>query len=368
MLPGQVTEGPGVQAETPTQPSEQPTAAAVAVQPAATPALESSVPLLLSSYSGNHTEIHRVDPATGQNVPGYAPIALGEDSMYASPSAVSGDGQKLAIHAPKGQSCETSVGGYACWGGAGVLHLIDLQAWSEVTATLPGGGWVDRLAINPDTTRLALVYNERNSTTLMVLDTESGKIVTQQELELRPSLIGYVQDGATLAVYGQPPGSNPGMTQPDPPRVLILDPTTLEVRWDQSLENVLSGHWCLENCEASHEKLLFADWSPAVVFSHDGRKLYVVHADEERLTTVDLDARAVHTVEIQVAQSWFERLLALTAGVAEAKSGSQGASKTAALSPDGTRLYVVGYTTEAMRDADGYWQTTEGGLPRPSGD
>jgi hypothetical protein len=65
-------------------------------------------------------------------------------------------------------------------------------------------------------------------------------------------------------------------------------------------------------------------------------------------------------VNIEVAQGWFERLLALTAGVAEAKSSMTGATKQAVISPDGTRLYVVGQTFDAEWDEqEGYWfQTT----------
>jgi len=118
----------------------------------------------------------------------------------------------------------------------------------------------------------------------------------------------------------------------------------------------------LENCDAPHGEQVFTYWRPAVVPSHDGRRLYIVHADEEMLTTVDFDARTVHSVEIRVARSWLEELLELTAGVAEAKGGENGAVKEAVLSPDGTRLYVIGQTVSSTRDARGNWQTTRTSL------
>jgi len=59
---------------------------------------------------------------------------------------------------------------------------------------------------------------------------------------------------------------------------------------------------------------------------------------------VDLQDRAVQSIEFREAQSWLESLLALTAGVAEAKGSLNGTTKEAALSPDGTRLYVLART------------------------
>ncbi len=104
---------------------------------------------------------------------------------------------------------------------------------------------------------------------------------------------------------------------------------------------------------------MFAEWRPAVVLSHDGRRLYIVHADQERLTTVDFDALTVRSIVLRETQSWLERLLDLTAGVAEAKGIWTGTVKAAVLSPDGKRLYVVGRTTTVTRDADGNRESME---------
>lgn len=346
--PGQATQENRLPPATPTQSRAHSTAA---------PVPGSSVLLTLNNTSENRYEIHLVDSATGQDVPGYTPITLG-GSSYTPSYFLSTDGKKLMAIESRGQSCEFIAGGTACRGSADVLHLVDLLDWREVTTKLPGKGWVGPLAFSPDTTRLALAYHARASSTLMLFDAGRGNIVTQRALPFRPSLIGYTQDGTTLVVYGQSLGSNPGMSKPDPPRVMLVNATTLETMWDQTLDNIVSGSWCLENCQASHEQRLFASWTPAVVLSPDGRKLYIVHADEERLTKVELTVRTVRTVEIQVALSWFERFLALTAGVAEAKGGTQGTFKIAVLSPDGTRLYVIGQATNFTRDAQGDWQTT----------
>jgi hypothetical protein len=193
----------------------------------------------------------------------------------------------------------------------------------------------------------------------MLFDTGTGQLIAQQALAFRPSLMKYTQEGTALAIYGQPLSAVPGMAKPDPPRVLLVDAATLDILWDQPLASIISGSWCLENCDAPHGEQTFAYWWPAVVPSHDGHTLYVVHADEEKLTAVDFDARTVHSVEIREARLWFEELLALTAGVAQAKGGENGAFKEAVLSADGTRLYAIGRRVNSTRDAHGNWQVDE---------
>jgi hypothetical protein len=169
-------------------------------------------------------------------------------------------------------------------------------------------------------------------------------------------MVEYVQDGATLLLYGARLGAEPGISPPDPPRLLLLDAKSLEIKWDQPLPDLVSGDWCLEKCATSHEQRLFVYWQPAVVLAPDRRQLYIVHANTDRLTALDFETQAVRQVELQLAQSWFEQFLALTAGVAQAKGGAEGAIKKAVVSPDGRQLYVVGQTMQATWDEQGYWQ------------
>ena len=99
-------------------------------------------------------------------------------------------------------------------------------------------------------------------------------------------------------------------------------------------------------------------WTPAVVPSPDRQMLYIVHADEDKLTTVDFAHRSVTSVEIGPARSWLEQLMALGAGIAYAKT-LDGTRKHAVLSSDGTRLYIVGETGKSTQDANQEWQFTQ---------
>lgn len=325
-------------------------------QPSLSPSTTSGIPLYLWNQSLSRYEIHLVDPKTGVDIPDHASIVVSENTQFTGASTISADGQRIAVVASNGEYCYPTGGGTACLGRADMIHIINKSDWREVTAELPGKGWAGLMSFSPDVTKLALIYNDAKSNTIMLFDTNTGKLIAQQSIAFQPSLMGYTSDAASLALYGQPLGTNPGISKPDPPRVVLLDTLTLKVKWEQSLPNVLSGHWCLEKCDASHEEQIFADWTPAVVLSPVHDKLYIVHADEERLTSVDLDTHAVETVAIQKAQSLLERVLSLTATVAKAKGNSNGAFKAGVLSPDETRLYMVGRIMSTTLDTNGETQ------------
>jgi hypothetical protein len=325
--------------------------------PTVAPALGSGVPLALWNAAERRRELRLVDPATGEELPAAPPIV----GWLAGRSA---DGRTLAVHEPRDQACEPASGGTACRGGAGVLHLVDLPTWREVTALLPARGWVGPVAFSPDAARFALAVNESRVSTLLLVDAGTGAVLAERALApgVRPSLLAYRRDGAALAVYGQPLANHPGVSRPGPPRALLVDAATLEVRWETPLPEVLAGHWCREGCQDSHERWLSESWEPAVVPARDGRALYVVHADADRLTTVDLDARAVRTTEVKAERSMLERLLGLVVGVAEAKGGAEGARKAAVLSSDGARLYVTGSTIRSEPDPREGWRITPAAL------
>jgi hypothetical protein len=334
----------------------------VTSQPSISSSLASGVPLYLWNPSLSRYEIHMVDSRTGKDLPNHPPFVVGENTQFTGATASSANGQMVAIVAANGEYCYPSGGGTACMGRADALHIIDRDAWREVIAPLPGKGWVGLLSFSRDITKLALVHSDAKSNTIMLFDTNTGNLIAQQEIQFQPSLMEYTSDPVTLVLYGQPLGTNPGISKPEPPRVILLDALTLKVKWEQTLPNVLSGHWCLEKCDASYDEQSFADWTPAAVLAPEHHTLYVVHADEERLTSVDLNTRAVKTVGIQKAQSLLERVLSLTATVVKAKGYSNGAFKTGALSPDERRLYVVGHKMSTALDTNGEPQETNESL------
>jgi hypothetical protein len=319
--------------------------------------------VLVSAWDNTRrsAQIRAVDPATGEMLPGYAPIEMGKYTTGSGTDALSPNSGKAAVIESKTRHCFPSGENKACFLSADVLHLVDLQAWSSITTTIDPPfpvveshrGWVQEIAFSRDSARVALGYNmykysgERFQHAVLLFDSSSGKSIAQKEIEFQPTIIEFSQDGSSLIVYGQSMGSNWRVSKPGPPQLLVLDAKTLDVQWSQTFSDIVSGTWCVADCEQSFSHRLFEEWTPAVVPSHDRSKLYILHADSDTLTTVDLEARTVRSMDGPPAtQSWFERLLDMTASKAEARGNAKGVYKHAALSADGTQLYVVGMSID----------------------
>jgi hypothetical protein len=144
------------------------------------------------------------------------------------------------------------------------------------------------------------------------------------------------------------------------PNVRLLDAADLSQRWSAELEGVRDGVYPTdEKVPVDYSQPGTAMYlSPALAFAPNQDTLYVVHADSDHLTTVDFIAQKIATVEIEDQLSWFERLLSLTAGVANAKV-ADGTSKMAAVSPDGQFLYVVGLRSESVQSKNGNWDMNQ---------
>ena len=121
--------------EAPAKPSAKPTAA---------PTFASSV--LLAQWGANERDAKSllVDPATGRELPGYAPI-------FAWPEMVSADGTKLAATEFRGQVSEPYAGGTSDRPSAEVLHLVNLPATAYVFQEDQPSAWVDcRVTAGPE--------------------------------------------------------------------------------------------------------------------------------------------------------------------------------------------------------------------------
>ncbi len=323
-----------------------------------------TVPLVTWNSTQRRYELQLVDPATGSPFPDRLPIGLAEHISFEPTLAQSPDGSRLAVITGVGSACEHSGIGTACRLAADELRLIELRTGREVLTDIPTNppakGWAGPLAFSVDGERFALAYHDRTGTTALLFDAETGQLIGQQALTIRPRMMEFTADGEWLVVYGSPLASISDFSQPDPPSALLLDGESLEIGWSLHLPNILDGTWCREDCSidrvSNSETGRFVYWSPAVVFDAEMGRLHIVHADEDQLTTVDFLRRSARDLAIGRAPTWIERLLALTAEVAEAKYWPEGATKSAVLSPDGTRIYVVGQTFELTRDANGDWQ------------
>lgn len=316
-------------------PVPEPTAAAtplVMPEEAQPPEVFSTAPLtkavLLASviHEGEHSYLHAVDPTNGLDLARYEPISLEGWSFF----TFSPDRLTLAglVYPPEDFSSD------------GTVHLLDLQKWQVFPTEITFGkkeGRPRSMAFSPDGAGLVVGSDGFGHHYLTVVDLTNRTVVAQAEVPFAPLQLAFTSGGPpAIIAYGSteedrnPKSYAASFNLPD-----------LSLAWELPLPEILDGGYADEGADYSE----FVWWQPAVLFSPERDKLYIVHADEDKLTTVDFVSMTTSTVEIQPGLSWLEKLLARTAGVAQAKS-IDGTTRAAVLSADGERLYVTGYKVD----------------------
>lgn len=306
-----------------------------------------------------NTAVLPVDPSTGAPVPGYAPIPGRFPSLAPSAGTSAGELYYFASFESYGSVCEPMSGGSACRNSADVLHLVEATTWADRTASLPGNSWVGGDAFSPDGRRFAVVLSSASLHTLLLFDSATAALVAQRELDFRPTLVSFALDGTALVVFGQRLGSAPGIDQPGPPQLQVLDADTLEPAWDHTFESLLMGSWCVSECSGPHESRESVSWTPGLSVSPDGRTLVVVQADRDWITRVDLSTGEVSELELHVDVAWYSRLADLFISEAEAKGETDGARRQTIWAPSGNQLYVLTrdfHATRNPRDDTGWLQ------------
>ncbi|HET6822235.1 MAG TPA: WD40 repeat domain-containing protein, partial [Anaerolineales bacterium] len=318
------------------------TACAAPAQPTASPVEisepEQDIPILDNTFetsllvtewrgSSEGNVLFPLDPTKGTALPGYTPILLGHTFFH----AFSPDRNALAaVSFPN----DTTYNGS--------LLIIDIPTWKTQRFELELKGWVNSMVFSPDGKQLAIAHGDSRYT-LTIVDIAKGAITAQSQIDSFVTRLKFTGSGDTLMLYGPTNYPVNAMTA-GPPQVLLLSAADLTHLWSAELEEVHDGIFPKdENVTPTniHEPGQAFYISPGLVFAPTRDALYVVHADSEKLTTVDFQRQTVETVEIQTKLTWFERLLSMTAGIAHAKIGD-GIIRQAAISPDGQYLYVVG--------------------------
>ena len=348
VAPTQVDKPDAVQSETPAPKPQQ----------AKPDMLADSVPVAEWKESPGSHLLVPIDPTSGQALAEYEPISLGQAISH----AFSPDQNTLVVVGF--ESSERPSGG--------TLHMIDLSTWDDQVQELQLEGYVNVMAFSPDGEQLAIAYSDMKSQ-VIILDVsqpfiKSKTAVRQISLDLFVYKMKFSAGGSGLIVYGSRIENRYTVneTSPDSPVAVLLDGTDLSVRWEADLEGVRQGilpkdenaDTPVDLSQPGQAIYLF----PGLVFAPDRDILYVVHADEDKLTTVDFGTQTVSTAEIKPHLSWIERLLSLTAGVAHAKV-AEGTSKYVVASPDGQFLYIVGQRNDLIQDKLGNWQM----IPNPLG-
>ncbi len=335
-------------------PTEKATAAPTPAAQYSDAPLESSV-LLATWDRGQQAELRPIDPNTGWDLAGYAPIGLGQNFQH----VFSPDGQTLAV-TPYDGGIYCSGTPATCRAPGGLIRILDLQAWRATTTTIEVEDWISAMSFSPDGERLAIAYDGAHSGAegqLTLVDVARQAVTAQASVSFIPRLLKYNRDGASLMLYGLEASLQDRSL--NRPRAALFNAADLTLVWETRLPDILDGLIPKEGSATSeYEGIL---WEPATAFAPDGSALYIVHADAEKLTTVDFVERATRTVDIRPPQSWLDQLMALTAGVAHAKTWDW-TRKQAVISLDGRWLYVVGETSTWSQNAQGEGQVIQTSL------
>ena len=269
-----------------------------------------------------------ISSVTGQELKSFPPIPIHDFYNY----AFAPDGHTLALVANA------------------KLYLIDLPTWKMNEYDLELHGWMSSIVYSSDGSRLAITSGEPESN-IWIVDPHSGQVTANQNVEFSIRKMQFTTDGKALMAYG-PHIASTGMAanagvSVGPPKAVIYSISNLALLWSTELNGIRDGTFPKKPdapiTDSIYQPGSAWHYEPGSVFSPNSDRFYLVHGDEDKLTTVDFANRKVHTVNIRAKTSWLDRLMASTAGIAYAK-GMDGTVKQAMISPDGKFLFVGGNT------------------------
>jgi DNA-binding beta-propeller fold protein YncE len=240
------------------------------------------------------------------------------------------------------------------------LVLFDVPAWKTNKTVLPMLGWAQLLAVDKDGRHLA-VAGSGTKHNLVLIDLATMSVVAQADVPNYVRALSFSQDGSSLMVYVSNEDSQTGLSA-GAPQALLLKASDLSTLWQAALPGVRDGFAPGENYQGDpYSPGSGTRYSPAVVFSPVSNMLYVVHGDENRLTSVDFTKHRISALDIHPHLGFLEQLLSFGAGVVQAKEQS-GTEKNAAISADGSQLYVAGESRLFSPNPGGGWKLDQSSL------
>ncbi len=263
-----------------------------------------------------------IDPITLAPISGLAPLPVGHHYV----DATSPDGGTLAL-----------IGWPTDSGSGGRLQMLDLERWNVHKTEAAIDGNVNALTFAPDGDSLYWTLAPETaappSTDLVRAAAATG--VETARLSLPRSLVPWdfrpTRDGR-VAIFAV--SVDASWLSGDPPRVVIVDPAAGRVLANVQLDGVVAGQRRTEGGG-------YESFRPGLAWDMARGRLYVVDANDDRLTVVDLGSgRVSKSIDLKRAQTPLEALGEWLAPSAEAKV-LPGTDRTAVLDPEGRRLYVA---------------------------
>lgn len=282
-----------------------------------------------------------VDPATLADLPGYATIYFGHHYTY----AVSPDRKMFAVITWPGDS-----------NAAGALHLINLNTWTDIHTDLRIDDYVSDLTFSADGRTLYWAMPAvRDPTHGMPRDYQlyGYDLEGRQLSAVTPfpsSFMPWSQHLASdkVAIFGIP--TDPDNLAEDAPHVMIIDTTRSHIVADVGLNGVKAGQFREQATNATSasqgESWQYVSYSPGLAWDLDRNVLYIVHADDNKVTVVNLvNGIVTKQTSTRSPQSFLGWISDSLAPAAQAKGGPWIGAR-ALLSRDGKRLYVFSQKDE----------------------
>jgi hypothetical protein len=282
-----------------------------------------------------------VDPTTLKPVAGLPAVRLGR--FYQT--AVSHDGQTLAVVRWPGENPYN-----------GELILLNLANGKQTTTGVRIDGEVPVMAFASDDRSVTWIAGDRGPGTAayrVVTYPLGGKVQFGAALPRNTwPMDGRRQENGDLVVFAAQAGVSDGSSLA--PHVLFVS-TDGKIRADLELSDLRAGDWRQEDGNVAID-------NPGLAWDTKHRRLYVVHAEADLVTVVDLaGARVVAQVDAAAGATGFLGSLGVGSASAKLEAGND---RSAALSADGSRLYAVGGTRKVVGTGNDmqFGQTPLGGF------
>jgi hypothetical protein len=286
-------------------------------------------------------QAHPMDPATLTDLPDYAAMDFGHHYTY----AVSPNYKNLAVITWPRDSNQ-----------GGVLHLIDLNTWTDTPTNLSIDEHVNELTFGEEGKTLywtmPTVYDPAHGMPshykLYQYDLENRQLSVITSLPF--SFIPWSQrfSSGNLIIFGIPTDSD--NLAEDTPHLLFIDPTEKRIVADQRLDGVKAGQFREPVTEATPSaqegSWQYVMYHPGLAWDLDRKVLFIVNADDYKITMVDLVSGSIlKQTQARPRQSLLEWVSDSFVPAVEAKGGPWLGARVL-LSGDGERLYVFREKTE----------------------
>ena len=234
--------------------------------------------------------------------------------------------------------------------------MIDLNTWDDKSIDVQIDNYVNDLTFSADARTLYwTIPTGRDPAHGMPRDYQLyGYDLETKQLSVNAqfpsSFMAWSQhwSSGNLAIFGVP--TDPNNLTEGAPHLFIVDPVRNHIVSDIRIDGVKAGQFYEQGMNATasaqEESQQYVMYSPSLAWDLDRKLLYIAHADDDKITVVDLQrGSVVNQAQIQARQSFPQWMAAALSLTAEAKGGPW-LGVHSALSSDEKRLYVFREKTE----------------------